>query len=171
MPIPELHTARLRLRPMGPEDVEVAHGLYSDPEVTAFLEWTAPPLEEYRALYAAALERRAAYPEGLGIWGGFVRETGAFAGEFLLIPLEGGPEVEVGYYLDRRLWGRGYATEGAREVLRYGLADLGLPEVVAVVRPENHRSIGVVERLGMIPDGTMFVYEGESRRFVARRED
>src|SRR3546814_1174041 len=45
--------------------------------------------------------------------------------------------VEIGWRLARAFWGRGYATEGAREALRFGFAELGLAEVV---RSEEHTS-------------------------------
>lgn len=54
-------------------------------------------------------------------------------------------EVEIGWRLDRRAWGRGFATEGAR----LALAHLGRDRVIAFVDPGNHRSRAVAQRLGM----------------------
>src|SRR3546814_5641362 len=49
--------------------------------------------------------------------------------------------VEIGWRLARAFWGRGYATEGAREALRFGFAELGLAEVVSfTTRSEEHTS-------------------------------
>src|SRR3546814_978094 len=45
-----------------------------------------------------------------------------------------------------------YATEGARDALRFGFAELGLAEVVSFTTPGNLRSQAVMQRLGMIPD-------------------
>jgi RimJ/RimL family protein N-acetyltransferase len=157
MPIPSLTTDRLLLRPMGPEDAEASYAMYSDPEVTAFLDWDAPSWPEYLDLYAAALEKRKRYPAGLGVPGGFERETGRMVGVFMLKPLDEGPEIEVGYHLARWAWGKGYATEGARALLKYGRETLGLSRIVAVVRPDNVRSLRVVERLGLRPDGEVDV--------------
>jgi RimJ/RimL family protein N-acetyltransferase len=63
-----------------------------------------------------------------------------------------GGEVEVGWHLHPDSWGHGYATEAARgavdRAFRYGL-----PEVYAVVRPDNAPSLAVCRRLGMTPLG------------------
>src|SRR3546814_16930818 len=60
--------------------------------------------------------------------------------------------VEIGWRLARAFWGRGYATEGAREALRFGFAELGLAGVVSFTPPGNLRSQAVMPRPGMIRD-------------------
>jgi RimJ/RimL family protein N-acetyltransferase len=62
------------------------------------------------------------------------------------------PAVEIGWRLQRPLWGRGYATEAARLALEYGFGTLGLKEVVAFTAAGNTRSRAVMERLGMTHD-------------------
>jgi ribosomal-protein-alanine N-acetyltransferase len=62
---------------------------------------------------------------------------------------EQAPEVEVGYYLGQLAWGRGFATELGRAVLRYGFQQLHLPQIVVVVRPENQASQRVLSKLGL----------------------
>ena len=49
-------------------------------------------------------------------------------------------------------WGKGLATEGAREVVRYAFGVLGLAEVVSFTVPGNIRSRRVMEKLGMTHD-------------------
>jgi len=61
------------------------------------------------------------------------------------------PAVEVGWRLRREAWGKGFATEGGQAALEHGFDRLGLSEVIALVHPENARSAGVAERLGMRP--------------------
>ncbi|MHC4940383.1 MAG: GNAT family N-acetyltransferase [Planctomycetota bacterium] len=163
--IPELRTERLTLRPLDEDHLEPLHEMYSDPEVTKFLDWEAPSLEEYRELYRTARERHAKYPEGLGVWAGFV--DGRLAGLFMLKPLEETDEIEVGYHLARWAWGNGYATEGAAELMRHGFDTVGLDRIVAVVRPDNVRSLRVVERLGLEPDGEIDVYGAHCLLFQA----
>src|SRR5438067_1422929 len=62
------------------------------------------------------------------------------------------PAVEIGWRLVRGAWGRGYATEAAREVLRFAFTDLGLDDLVSVTIPANLRSRAVMERLGLTRD-------------------
>ncbi len=62
------------------------------------------------------------------------------------------PCVEVGWRLAKDFWGRGYATEGARECLRFGFAEVGLKEIVSFTAATNERSKAVMRRLGMTHD-------------------
>lgn len=62
------------------------------------------------------------------------------------------PAVEVGWRLLPSTWGRGYATEAAREACRFGFEGLGLEEIVSFTVPANVRSRAVMERLGMVHD-------------------
>ena len=60
----------------------------------------------------------------------------------------------MGYVLRRESWGNGYATEGARVVLRIGFEMLNAHRVFATVDTENASSIRVLEKLGMKREGT-----------------
>lgn len=63
------------------------------------------------------------------------------------------PCVEIGWRLAHQVWGRGYATEAAREVLRVAFDSLGFDEIVSFAVPANRRSLAVMQRLGMQPSG------------------
>jgi [ribosomal protein S5]-alanine N-acetyltransferase len=65
-------------------------------------------------------------------------------------------EIEVGYAVARKFWGRGYASEAAARFLEYGFGELNLEKIVAVAREENSGSRRVMEKLGM-----RFDYIGE----------
>lgn len=58
-------------------------------------------------------------------------------------------EANVGYELDPRHWGRGYATEAARAILSFGFDALGLHRVWAECVADNAASARVLEKLGM----------------------
>ena len=98
------------------------------------------------------------------------RTNGVPAGT-ILVPIPGGDgEVEVGWHLHPDAWGRGLATEAARGVIAYGFS-LGLPEIYAVVRPDNLRSLAVCQRLGMTPLGrTSRWYDTDLEAFRLRRQ-
>jgi ribosomal-protein-alanine N-acetyltransferase len=59
------------------------------------------------------------------------------------------PAVEVAWRLDRRYWGRGYATEAAQASVDDGFRRIGLTAVVAMTTLGNHASMRIMERLGM----------------------
>ena len=61
--------------------------------------------------------------------------------------------ADFGYALDEPFWGRGYATEMAAAVLRYGFRDLGLPRLHAIATLDNHASHRVLLKIGMKRNG------------------
>lgn len=62
------------------------------------------------------------------------------------------PALEVGWRLDSRWWGHGYATEAGSAALDFAFTVLDLPEVVSFTAQGNTRSRSVMERLGMTRD-------------------
>jgi ribosomal-protein-alanine N-acetyltransferase len=163
---PTIHTERLQLREWRIEDVGAAYEMYGDPEVMRFLGsgLPTPTLEEQRNWLAQRIEYyRTQVPAGLGIWAIVERDTDAVVGTMLLKPIPPAfDEIEIGWHLARKAWGKGYATEAGKAVLRYGLEELKLEKIIAVVHPENVRSATVARRLGMTSRGrTNRYYEGE----------
>jgi RimJ/RimL family protein N-acetyltransferase len=59
------------------------------------------------------------------------------------------PCVDIGWRLDKKVWGQGYATEGARRCLDYGFQELGLDRVFAIAPRINRKSIEVMKKIGM----------------------
>ena len=57
--------------------------------------------------------------------------------------------ASIGYRLRRAAWGLGYATEGARALVRRAFTDLGVDEVVATTMAVNAGSRRVLEKAGL----------------------
>jgi [ribosomal protein S5]-alanine N-acetyltransferase len=55
----------------------------------------------------------------------------------------------------RKHWGRGYATEAAAEVIRYGFEECGLQRIFAGCFLRNPASGRVLEKVGMQREGTL----------------
>jgi RimJ/RimL family protein N-acetyltransferase len=146
---PTLTTQRLILRPRSLADTDASVTMDQEPEVTRYVSgpWSNP------VAHHAFVEQRTLgpYPDGLGYWTlTSVDQPDAFLGWVLLIPLDAiGPEIEIGWRLRPAFWRRGYATEAACAVLRYGFDHLRLDEVVAEIDAENAASISAAERIGM----------------------
>ena len=146
----ELRTERLLLRRWLPADRPAFAQLHADPRVVEFLP-KALNREESDSL-ADRIESHFR-EHGFGLWA--VEAPGiapliGFVG--LSIPRFTAPFtpcVEIGWRLAAVYWGRGYATEGARAVLKYGLGPLGLDEIVSFTVPDNVRSRRVMEKIGM----------------------
>ncbi len=145
----ELTTARLHLRPFTAADQDAIHAVYADPEVMRHVGHGAHKTMAETAnalrIYGDVLARR-----GYSFLAVTEREGGRLVGDGGLHPLGGqGPEVELGYTLERSAWGRGYATELGRALIEHAFTELGAPRVVALVEPENRASRRVLEKLGM----------------------
>ena len=145
----ELRTERLLLRQWRESDVEPLAEIYADPEVERQLVPTT--LDQTRA----QVERAAAlWADGGPMWWAVEElDTARFIGRIGLSlatawELEASP-VEVGWTLARDVWGRGYATEGARASLDAGFAHLDVDHVISFTRPTNVASRRVMDKLGL----------------------
>ena len=163
----EILTERLRLRPWRTNDAPAVRRMFSDPEVGEFVG-VRDTLEVAEELVAGHLEHQAQH--GFGQWAAEERETGELVGEIGLQLLEQtGPEVEIGWVVARPAWGRGYATEASRKWLEVGFAELGLDEIVAVIRRENEASHRVARRLGMERRGIRHAYGHDLDEYAIAR--
>ncbi|MEU5551026.1 GNAT family N-acetyltransferase [Micromonospora sp. NPDC047793] len=146
-----LRTARLVLAPLADVHLPDEVALDADAEVMRFLGPVRSAAEVARwHRERLAVARRS---PGLGFWAGSV--DGEFVGWWLLEPpsrADQGPVVgqaELGYRLARRFWRRGLASEGARELIRYGFADLGLSRIFAETMAVNVGSRATMAAVGM----------------------
>jgi RimJ/RimL family protein N-acetyltransferase len=79
-------------------------------------------------------------------------------------------EVELLYGIAPAEWGRGFATEAAQAMLRFGFEELGFDRVLAGADTPNIASFRVMEKIGMTLakrpgiDGPEVVYYGISRK-------
>jgi RimJ/RimL family protein N-acetyltransferase len=147
-------TERLLLRRWHDEDREPFAAMNADRAVVEHLQ--GPLTRERSDDFVDRIE--AHWDEhGWGLWAVEVPGSAPFVGYVGLWPaeyLEPGM-IEVGWRLAREHWGHGYATEAARESLRFGFEDAGLAEIVSFTVPQNTRSRAVMERIGLVrdPDG------------------
>jgi RimJ/RimL family protein N-acetyltransferase len=146
-----LSTTRLTLRNWQEQDLAPFAAQNADPEVMQFMPRCLTRAESDD--FACGAQRQIAAC-GWGLWAVEQRADGQFIGCVgLAVPSfheHFTPCVEVAWRLRRASWGHGYATEAARECLRFAFEELALPEVVAFTVPANLRSRAVMERLGMV---------------------
>ena len=149
-----LTTPRLRLRQLEEGDFDNLCTILQDPMAMYAYEH-AFSQEEVEQWLARQLWRYR--EEGFGLWAVEDRETGTFLGQCGLTMQEGpsGRVPEVGYLFRRKVWGQGYAAEGARACLDHGFDRLGLEEIYAFIRDNNLPSQRVARRCGMTPKGVL----------------
>jgi len=154
-----LATDRLTLRPFTADDADLLIELDSDPEVMRYLsggEATPPEVvrEQILPSLLAAYER---WDGDFGLFAAYEKDGGAFVGWFCLRPERGGPldEVELGYRLRRDAWGKGYATECSRALLRKAFSELDVRVVWGATMCVNRPSQNVMEKVAMTVSQTL----------------
>jgi RimJ/RimL family protein N-acetyltransferase len=147
-----LATDRLVLRRFTDADLDLLVDLDGDPEVMRYITGGRPTSrEELRdEVLPAFLGYYERFP-GYGFWAVVEKATGEFLGWFHLRPPEGASpdEPELGYRLRRSAWGKGYATEGSRALIRTAFTELGARRVYAETMAVNRGSRRVMEKAGL----------------------
>jgi ribosomal-protein-alanine N-acetyltransferase len=176
-----LETDRLLIRPFTAGDLLPLHAILSEEAVVEYLPEATMSLEEVEAILDFVTECYARNtPKAIIKFTVAVvdKASGLLIGWVGLGPLEFETDrVELFYGLNETWWGRGIATEAARAMLHFGFVTLGLPEIVAAVKPENKASVRVLEKLGMeyrstvrdLPQEQAF-YEGHLLYSLRRHE-
>ncbi|MGJ8570698.1 MAG: GNAT family N-acetyltransferase [Hoeflea sp.] len=148
-----LRTQRLILRNWEERDRELFHRINCDDRVMEFF-----PMRRSRVEADAMMDRLAAgiAENGFGLAAVEIAETGEVAGFTGLNVINGLPVaedgvVEIGWRIAPEFWGKGYVTEAARRWCDIGLGDLGLERIISFAVTGNHRSIAVMQRIGMSP--------------------
>ena len=147
----ELESSRVLLRGWKESDLAPWIALNLDPENLKYFPRTYSA-EESRASFLRI--RDLLNENSLGLWAAEEKSSGEFMGFVGLmqhnIPgIAFMPCCEIGWRLDRKYWGKGYATEAATVVLGYGLNELKLEEIFSFTAKGNLPSINVMRKIGM----------------------
>jgi RimJ/RimL family protein N-acetyltransferase len=149
----QIETERLLLRVPRMEDAPaVFEGWASHPEVTRFLTWRPHTVigqtEELLKRSIAAWDGSTNFRYLLEI-----RKSGALAG---MIELRMEPaKMSFGYTGARDQWGQGYMTEASRAVIAWAFQQPMIYRVYATTDVENVPSRRVLEKAGMLCEGTL----------------
>jgi len=144
-----LTTSRLRLRALIEGDAPFVVELVNEP---AFLEHIGDKnvrSENDARRFIAEGPWTRGQPEGHGQLVVERIEDGEPVGVCGLLHRESLELTDVGFAILERHRGRGYATEAAEALYRYGIETLGLVRIVGLTTPGNRSSIRVLEKLGL----------------------
>ena len=142
--MPEIETARLRLRHLILDDLDALFGIYSNSEVMKYVG-NARTKDETLAALVSMIEH---WKHGFGMWAIIHKDSSKFIGRCGLCFLDNTPEIELGYTLDKPYWNMGLATEASLAILKYGFEQIGLKQIVAIAKPENIASVRVMRKVG-----------------------
>ena len=178
-----LKSDRLLLRPLSENDLDVSIEILTDPAVMKYVAKTHTKEQVIQEL-PAALKRCAG--GCIGFWCVIDGLTKEKLGTALLQPLpidvKGTPwnlvggeelpdgEVEVGYFLKKSAWGKGYATEACSRLLKFAFEETQLKEVVAITAPNNTASQNVLKKSGLIAEGMRRAYASQRPGFRITRQ-
>ena len=143
-----IHTKRLLLVPLGPQYLISTHEYASDFDNTKYMmylpnininetksflegaqeEWQKFSPEFYE--YAILLDR-----EHIGAVSIYINKDNA--------------EGELGWIINKKYWGNGYAKEAAKVIMNFAIQELKVRKFVAHCDSENISSSRVMEKLGM----------------------
>lgn len=145
-----IETERLFMKPLTLNNFEEMRLLSSDPEIMRYITGRAETPEETKK----KLERLVLHYEkhGFGFCSVYEKISGEFIGRAGLIYLELNdqqPDIEIGYTLGKKFWNRGYATELVNALINWGLKNLAVKRLVALIDPENTESRHVAEKCGL----------------------
>lgn len=142
---------RLLFRYTTHEDLNDLFRIYGDPETHRFNP-RGPHLniETSKLMLDRTINIYKEY--GFGDWTIFEKSNpnrvigfgGVFSSQF-----DGRKTNNLGYRFEPQAWGKGYATELSRRAIRYGFEEIGLEEIVGVVREDHMASRNVLEKSGL----------------------
>lgn len=149
-----LATDRLLLRPWRRADVDAITRLLDDPEMADFLIVIPRPFVDFdaRTLVRAAW-RRLTTGRGFDLAVVLKESPEEPVGSVGLGLSEAGKRGDLGFWIGREHWRRGYATEAARKLMAFAREVLGVTEFTATAAEDNAASIRVLRKLGFAETG------------------
>lgn len=144
------HSERLGFRNWVDADLEKIQDINSDEDVMEFFPslYTIDQTSAFIKRMQDSIERK-----GYGYFAVDELSSGDFIGFIGVLDqnydVSFMPAIDIGWRLDKTYWGKGHATEGAKECLNYAFQQLGLESIISVAPLLNIKSIGVMEKIGM----------------------
>ena len=152
-------TERLILRAFRRDDLPLYEALGQDPVVMQYLGglWTPQ-----KTLEAALGANRSLIEHRYGFLAVERRADGVFLGIAGLSVEQWYPDdLQVGWRLAQAHWGQGYASEAGRAWLDLAFERTGRSRIISMADTPNHRSIAVMQRLGMTFDHEARLRDGD----------
>lgn len=141
-------TERLVFRRYENEDENDFTALFTDAVVMKYVGDGVLTGEQAQAFWQKLFGRL--YPQNFNIWAICAKDNSRYIGHAgIYLRPTNEKDWEFVYFLKQSEWGKGYATEIARKVIKFGFEELNLSEIFATVDDEHLNSIRVLEKSGM----------------------
>lgn len=155
---PTLLTERLTLRPFVLADAQAVQRLAGDRAVADTTERIPHPYKDGMAEAWIAIHAQRFTERQECTFAIVLRETSEVIGSIGLTLSMTHQRGELGYWVGRSFWGRGYCTEAAQAMLDYGFNTLGLHRIQGRHLSRNPASGRVMVKIGMQHEGRLRDY-------------
>ncbi|QBY04975.1 N-acetyltransferase [Thalassotalea sp. HSM 43] len=149
-------SARLSYRFIGLNDTKVLQELDSDPQVMKYINGgKANSMHTIESVFIPRLAKYRNADKGWGLWQVDEKQSGQFLGWVLIRPMYFFSEqphwrdLEIGWRFKQSAWGKGFASEAAKQVMNALIAEGEVDYFSAIADAKNLASIGVMKKLGL----------------------
>ncbi len=152
---PTLHTDRLTLRPFTFDDVAQLRPLVGEKEIAANTMTIPHPYPDGEAERWISTHQPRFEEGKAATFAVTLRDSDVLIGAIGLSIKREHSHAEMGYWIGKPYWNKGYATESTQALLRYGFETLGLNRIFAHHMTKNPASGRVMQKIGMTYEGTL----------------
>ena len=180
----EFESERLFFKPLNADDLDLGLAMWMDKETAQYVGGIRTQ-EQVKRDHKLATRRCAG--GCIGIWALTTKSDLEKIGTAILLPMpvyeddtnwnliigddipEG--DIEIGYIFKKQAWGKGYATEACKRLLRFAFEESPLTELVASTDERNLASQNVLLKSGMRPLGLIRSYGEDCPGFKITKEE
>lgn len=155
-----LTTRRLILRDFVYDDWQVVHAYHQQPRYLRYYEQDGSTPQETQAFIQMFLDHQAADPRSKFQLAVILKENELLIGNCgLRLKKAGARTGDIGYELNPDYWGRGFATEAARAIVKFGFEEVQLHRIWSWCVADNVASARVLEKVGLQLEGHLREHE------------
>ena len=147
-------TERLTTRKLEMIDVKEWSSFLQDKDCTEFFPKVGDMTDEVRAKMWIEKQLLRYEENKYGLMALIEKSTGEFIGQcgLLIQEVDNVPELEVGYHICKKHWGKGYATEAAQMFKQYATENKLADTIISIIHKNNLKSQNVAQKNGMKKD-------------------
>ncbi|KON85499.1 acetyltransferase [Sporosarcina globispora] len=141
-----INTERVIVRKFKAEDWNAVYEYTSNPEVMKYIPGGVFTEEAAKEFIRKNIGKAEHFPVVL-------KDGEVLIGHIAFHKYFGDHTYEIGWVFNPKFYNKGYASEAAYAVLKYGFEELGLHRIIATCQPENPPSYRVMENISMRREG------------------
>ena len=165
-----VETPRMILIKPHPDYSEPIEQMLQDPQIMQYV--TTGARSNAQAKLETLAFQKAWERQGWGAYFLLNKQTKDVMGAVKLYLSDRTPYLQIGYFLGREYWGKGYATEAAKMALKLGFYGLNQPRIDAFAHINNIPSRHILEKIGMTSITDQFIYDGRQyAQYMISRSD